>query len=433
MSGRVETFGDSKVLVFPDGLETLDIARLIAEERNKRNEDDPFAVLNLRSLVAKFREWKHKLPRIEPFYAVKCNNDPALLRVLADLGCGFDCASKAEIDMIVDHRLVDPKTRVIFANPCKVKSYIKHAARADVRMMTFDNEEELVKIQQLHESPEMVLRISASDPSAQCQLSVKFGCEPTVEAPRLLRRARELNIAVIGISFHVGSGCRNPAAFRAAIQHARRLFDAGTAAGHEMRLLDIGGGFPGVDTDEVSFSKIVNVITPCLDEFFPADGGVTIIAEPGRFFAAHPTAIVANVIAAVRVPAARITGEEDEPKKEQKSGFMYYMNDGVYGSFNCILFDHSQPKGRPLFDLAAGQQADEFPTTIWGPTCDGLDQVEKRTKMRQLGVGDWIYFKDMGAYTTVAASNFNGFDTTATIHVSDEATWTELQLLRNNN
>jgi len=411
---RYETMGEKKLRIVPASTTTLEFARQVAKEKQATSDEDAFAVMNLSALVDRFFEWKEKLPRIQPFYAVKCNNDPMLLKLLADLGAGFDCASKAEIDTILGNKLVEP-SHIIYANPCKTRSFIKHAAIHHVKLMVFDNEEELLKIIGLHEDPEMVLRIMASDQTAQCQLSAKYGCEPVDEAARLLQRAKELNIRIVGISFHVGSGCHDPTSFELAITHARRLFDIGLRIGHEMQLLDIGGGFPG--NDEVLFNKIVGVISPCLDRHFPETTGLKIIAEPGRFFASKPMSIVVNIISVVQVPASRIC-----EKTEDEHGYMYYMNDGVYGSFNCILFDHYQPRGIPLLDDENGDEK-TFLTTVWGPTCDALDQVEKCTMLRHLEIGDWVYYSDMGAYTSVASSNFNGFDTPKTIHFMDEITW----------
>jgi ornithine decarboxylase len=202
----------------------------------------------------------------------------------------------------------------------------------------------------------MVIRIMANDTTAQCQLSAKYGCEPIEEAVRLLRRAVELSVNIVGISFHVGSGCHDPSSFELAIKHARRLFDIGLGMGHPMHILDIGGGFPGNDTplfDKVVFGlflirltlfQIVGVITPCLNEYFPPISGLKIIAEPGRFFASKPMSIIANIISVVKVPSSRISEE-----LACGNAYMYYLNDGVYGSFNCILFDHYQPRGHPLF------------------------------------------------------------------------------------
>lgn len=143
----------------------------------------------------------------------------------------------------------------------------------------------------------MVLRIYAMDPTALCPLSLKFGADPVKEAPGLLKLAAELGIQVIGISFHVGSGCRDGTAYRIALEHARQLFDLGLELGHSMGLLDLGGGFPGVDSDQISLEKIAGIVNPLLEEKFPRESGIRIIAEPGRFYAAAAYTLVVKVIA----------------------------------------------------------------------------------------------------------------------------------------
>uniref|UniRef100_A0A183BIN2 Orn_DAP_Arg_deC domain-containing protein n=1 Tax=Globodera pallida TaxID=36090 RepID=A0A183BIN2_GLOPA len=114
-----------------------------------------------------------------------------------------------------------------------------------------------------------------------------------------------------------------------------------------------------------------------------------------------------------------------------------YINDGVYGSFNCILFDHFQPRGHPLFETShaveysAGAETKLlFPTIIWGQTCDGLDQVEAQTEMRKMNVGEWLYYENMGAYTSVAASNFNGFSVPNSFYAISESAWKAIEKLQ---
>lgn len=102
----------------------------------------------------------------------------------------------------------------------------------------------------------LILRIAVADPTAQCPLATKYGCDPYDEAPQLLKSARQMGLQIIGISFHVGSGCRDPSAFRLAIQLSRQLFQLGLSLGHPMAILDIGGGFPGHDTKEITFAEV---------------------------------------------------------------------------------------------------------------------------------------------------------------------------------
>lgn len=134
-----------------------------------------------------------------------------------------------------------PAEKIIFANPCKQASHIRFAAENGVRMMTFDNAEELHKIKSLHPQAQLVLRIITDDSNSVCKFSAKFGANLQT-AGQLLRLAQELALEIIGVSFHVGSGCCNPKSFEDAVLNARRVFDEAEALGFNMRLLD-GEGF----------------------------------------------------------------------------------------------------------------------------------------------------------------------------------------------
>uniref|UniRef100_F1KZN9 ornithine decarboxylase n=1 Tax=Ascaris suum TaxID=6253 RepID=F1KZN9_ASCSU len=391
----------------------IDVARQIATYKSQRDEEDAFYVMSVNKLVTRFMEWKRYLPRIEPFYAVKCNDDPVVLKVLTKLGCGLDVASKAEFVQAV--KLVSTE-KIVYANPVKTKSFIKRAKELGISMMTFDSVDELNKVAVLHPEARMILRIATDDTQARCPLSMKFGCEPITDGPKLLKVAAELGIRVVGISFHVGSDRNDPTAFYEPINQARKLFNIGLQLGHKMTILDVGGGFPGIDNASPSFINIADIVSSYIDKCFPANENIRIIAEPGRFFATAPFSLVTNVIGVKRVPAERIS----KTGTTHHDGFMYYMNEGIYGSFNCIYFDFAKPQGKPLFDKEDEECA---PCSIWGPTCDGFDQVEKRRIMRRLSTGDWLYYDDMGAYTRSAASMFNGFEKTRTYYFTDKNTW----------
>lgn len=363
-------------------------------------QEDPFYVFNVGEIVQKHKEWKMKLPRVQPFYAVKCNDCQIVLEVLAALGTGFDCASKAEINKVLNIGV--DADRIIFANPAKPASHIRHAKDVSVDTMTFDNECEIHKIKALYPDARLVLRIRCDAEVSQCPLGMKFGCEPTIEGPHLLRVAASVGLNVIGISFHVGSGCGDPPVFKRAIAAARKLFDYGVEIGFNMNLLDIGGGYPG--NKGSSIDKIAQVVNDALDEFFPVSEGVQVIAEPGRFYVAAAYTLAANI----------------HSKRVAPSHTMYYINDGVYGSFNCVLYDHAVVNPQPLNQQPFGKM---YPSSVWGPTCDGLDQVVNSCFLPQLDIGDWIIFPDMGAYTLPVASPFNGFPVPKVYAVIDEGVW----------
>lgn len=430
-----------------DGNTTMNVqmARHLAQQMDDKGADDAFALFNLDTVVERYAQWRVMLPRVQPFYAVKCNNDPVLLRLLADLGCGFDCASRGEIDQVINSGLASGDG-IIYANPCKTRAYIRHAKQNGVCRMTFDSIEELLKIREEHSAPELILRIDVADQTAQCPLSTKFGCDPIDVAPRLVQAASEMGIRLVGISFHVGSGCRDPRAFAQAIAAAKHLFLFGLSLGQPMHLLDIGGGFPGYDTEQITFAEIVSVVQKSLDRYFPEhpsidshDGNINdsaflpvkIVAEPGRYFGCATVSLCTNVISVIQVPAKRVIKRDDveDGVVQQRDGQMLYVNDGVYGSFNCILYDHFHPRGRPLF---GNEDEEEMPTIVWGPTCDGLDQIEACTSMRKLRVGDWLFYEHMGAYTSVAASQFNGFNKPQTFYAISDQCWNIVYTVKGN-
>lgn len=365
---------------------------LVTKIVNTAEQEEPFFVADASDIVFKYKMWKLKMPRVEPFYAVKCNDSPIILHLLAALGVNFDCASKAEIESVLSMG-VDP-SRIIYANPCKTKGFIRHAAKAGVDMMTFDNAVELRKVKENHPKAKLVIRIRVDDSASVCQLGVKFGCR-IGDVPYLLQAAKDLDLDVIGVSFHVGSGCQDNVAYRTAIMAAYHAFEIGKNIGHNMDFLDIGGGFPGVKGPYISFEEIVGTVNECLDEFFPPESGVRIIAEPGRYFVASAFTLCANVIA-----KRETVTEEGDPIN------MYYLNDGVYGSFNCLIFDHAEVEPIPLVDLHDRQL---MKSSVWGPTCDSMDCILKSCTLPSMEVGEWIMFENMGAYTICAASNFNGF------------------------
>ncbi|XP_064412449.1 ornithine decarboxylase isoform X2 [Latimeria chalumnae] len=330
-----------------EGFTSRDILESKINEVSSSDDKDAFYVADLGDIVKKHLRWVRALPRVMPFYAVKCNDSKAVVKTLAALGAGFDCASKTEIHLIQSTGVLPEK--IIYANPCKQVSQIKYAAAHGVQMMTFDSEVELMKVARSHGNAKLVLRIATDDSKAVCRLSVKFGA--TLKTSRtLLERAKDLNIDIIGVSFHVGSGCTDPQTFVQAISDARCVFDMGAEFGFNMYLLDIGGGFPGSEDVKLKFEEITAVINPALDKYFPSDSGIKVIAEPGRYYVASAFTLAVNIIAK-KVVLREQTGSDEEDDGANDRTLMYYVNDGVYGSFNCILYDHAHVK--PLLHKAS--------------------------------------------------------------------------------
>ncbi|XP_072948279.1 ornithine decarboxylase 1-like [Epargyreus clarus] len=396
--------GDSRVRVTSGPWSPLAAVREVVAS----GQEDPFYVMDIGEVVARYNHWREVMPRVEPFYAVKCNDEKLLVSTLAALGCGFDCASRAEMQLVTG--LGVAPERIIFANPAKLASHIRYASAAGVLTMTVDCETELYKILQCMPHAELVIRIRCDAESAQCPLGMKFGCDPVTEAPRLIKLAAVLGLQVVGVSFHVGSGAGETAVYARAIRHAHELFRLGTAAGHAMRLLDVGGGFPG--NAHTSVREVAAVINASLEEHFPSRD-VRVIAEPGRYFAAAAYTLAAMIYAKREVPAK----EGGEPHT------MYFINDGVYGSFNCVLYDLQHVVAQPLEVENSRPEA----CSVWGPSCDALDCVLPAARLPAQRVGGWLVFRDMGAYTLPVASPFNGFPVPTVRPFVDEQLWSMLQ------
>lgn len=659
--------------------------------------EDPFYIVDLGIVTTQLARWRAAFPRVVPYYAVKCNPDPAIVRTLMSLGCNFDCASRGEIELVqqISRTLPSeiPAPEIIYANPTKQRGMVIDAVCRGVRMVTFDNVAEIQKCANISKKIQLIMRIITDDSGSQCRLSSKFGAPPQ-HWPKLLAEAKRCGLEVVGVSFHVGSGCRDATRYEMALKDCKQLFEmAKRDYGFVMTILDIGGGFPGethslwnpakafgdptaqerdinalpshrrkptamedipaineeedledeeedeedeiekkegkepgAEDDESSeeergrefmyFNEIAEAVSPMLDELFPPSSGVKIIAEPGRYLVAASATLVASVVSVRanrtddKVPVQAISdtaaaenvflvtrAEEDEivegharvleqeenpiietlveeladysqryartnlsqqevdvyldnyqaheteevlaeapemePGKEctedgvqlthtvegmqagivvgcadmfdddasaisgmrsrgqsfdgsfsgntkasevgldipcvlaaageaavsgivrqaiadsaqpLQDDFAYYINDGVYGAFNNLLFDHATVRPRKLRNAISPnhkivedvqgvgdgalrtikvveeekevtQDETLYPSTVFGPTCDSMDVLSRGVLLPKMDIGDWMYFQNMGAYTSAAASTFNGFPTTEKFYV----------------
>jgi ornithine decarboxylase len=273
--------------------------------------------------------------------------------------------------------------------------------------MTFDNTDELYKIQECYPDAELVLRILTDDSASACRLSTKYGASLEY-AEELLHLAKNLDLNLVGVSFHIGSGASDPDSFGKAVRDARYVFNQAAHLGFDLKLLDVGGGF--VDD---TFETFAANLTEALEEHFPP-GTVRVIGEPGRYYASNAFTLATNVIARREVAA------DGHPGKS----YMLYLNDGVYGNFSNIIFDHQHPVPQILSSGAGAepQPAQLVEYSIWGPTCDGIDVITDRHFLPGIvEVGDWLFFENMGAYTKCSATKFNGFsDHHEVIYISSE-------------
>ncbi|RXM35278.1 Antizyme inhibitor 1 [Acipenser ruthenus] len=380
-------------------------------------EKNAFFVADLGNVVKKHIQWQNVMAQIKPFYTVKCNTSTALIEILAALGIGFACASKNEIALVQSFG-VAPEN-IIYTSMCKQLSQIKYAAKNGIDILVCDNETELMKIARNHPSAKLLLHIATEASSEGEEMSMDFGS--TLKNSRhLLECAKELGVEVVGVKFHISSFCKDLQAYTHAVSDARCVFDMGVEFGFNMSILDIGGGFSGA---EFQLEEIYSAISPLLDIYFPPESGVSVIAEPGSYYVASSFTLAVNIIA--KKVVARDQNKELEPSPNDEPAYMYYMNDGVYGSFASKLTDNTIAV--PSVHKKYSKEEAVFASSLWGPSSDGLDQVIEHCLLPELNVGDWVTFDNMGANTLGEQSAFNDFQKPPVYYLISAFDWYEMQ------
>jgi ornithine decarboxylase len=377
----------------------MDVYDIINNFLEKDIHEEAFFIVDLGKIIRQYAKWKKFLPNVTPYYAVKCNPNPVIIETLNLMGCYFDCASKNEISMVYD--IIQDSSKIIFANPIKICNHIQFARATDVDLMTFDSEQELYKIKLYHPYASLVLRLAVDDYGSIISFSDKYGVR-IEQVASILQLVKALRLNLVGISFHVGTGCQDGNLYGKAIKECKIVYDMCKEENIEITMIDIGGGFPGIDTEALNFEKISSDIQTSLAQHFGEIKNIHFIAEPGRFLVASSHTLVVNVI-----------GKKENIRSETEKEFIYYINDGIYGSFNCVYFEKTIPDIQPYNE----RDGKRYKTKIFGPTCDSIDIIVKETYLPELCIGEWCLIESFGAYTTALASNFNGFTKTKTNYI----------------
>lgn len=342
----------------------------------------PLLVLSLEQIEKNYRLLRTHMPRVKVFYAIKANPHRRILELMRDLGSNFDVASDGEI-MELSSLGVDG-SRMIYANPMKTVNGLRACRNAGVGKMTFDSAGEIDKMARECPGATVLLRIRIDNSSAHVDLNKKFGAARE-QALELLLKARDAGLDAAGIAFHVGSQTTSADPYLYALDIAREIFEEAAAAGMQLRIMDIGGGFP-IPEPKVRFNlqEMLNQINARLDEDFP---GVEIWAEPGRFICGTAVNLITSVIG--------VTERGGQP--------WYFLDEGLYGTFSGVLFDQWD------FKLISFKEGEQVAATFAGPSCDSLDIMFRGKMTVRQEEGDLILVPICGAYTSASATTFNGF------------------------
>jgi ornithine decarboxylase len=367
-----------------------------------REHGTPLFVVDHDELRRNYATFKRDLPRVQAYFAVKANSDPAIVETFYKAGASFDVASMAEFRSVYDCiKALPAKERqdfiwdkIIYANPIKdTKTLVELDPYKP--LVTYDNLAEIGKLKQYAPHAGLILRIRVPNTGAVVELSSKFGAS-SGEAVDLIEAAFRAGLTVEGLSFHVGSQCTNFANYVQALSLAAGIFREAHERGHpQVKILDIGGGFPTAYDQHVKpFDQLARLLNGEFERLFPPE--MEILAEPGRFLVASAATSVASVI-----------GKSVRDGKQ-----CYYINDGVYHTYSGVIFDHIH------YPISAFKQGPKQVSAVFGPTCDALDTISLAEELPELELGDLVYSENIGAYTHASSTHFNGFPPAKVVHIN---------------
>lgn len=358
-------------------IDKTDVERLAAKYGS------PLLVLSLEQVKKNYELLKKHMPRVQVHYAIKANPHPEILRVMKEMGSCFDVASDGEIRTLNDMGVEGE--RLIYANPVKTGVGLKACNECGVHKMTFDSASEIAKIQAACPGTTVLLRLRIDNSSAHVDLNKKFGAARE-NALDLMLKARDAGLDMAGIAFHVGSQTVSAEPYLHALDITRELFEEAKASGLELRILDIGGGFP-IPEPKVKFNlpEMLQQINARLDEDFP---NIEIWSEPGRYICGTAVNLITSVIG--------VTERGGQP--------WYFLDEGLYGTFSGVIFDQWDFK---LISFKEGEE--RVAATFAGPSCDSLDIMFRGRMTAPLEVGNLLLVPSCGAYTSASATTFNGF------------------------
>ncbi len=352
----------------------------------------PCLVVDLEIVRQNYEALAQALPTAQIFYAMKANPAPEIMAMLAELGSSFDTASIYEIRQAIAAGA--PAERLSYGNTIKKQSDIAAAYKLGVNLFAFDSEGELEKLAAAAPGARVYCRLRfESSKTADWPLGGKFGCSMEM-AGDLLVRAKEMGLDPYGLSFHVGSQQRDAGQWDMALSKAAMLFTDLRERGVELRLLNVGGGFPAhYRTEAASQDEHAAALTEALQKHF-GNRQPELLIEPGRSLVADAGLLRSEVVLV--------------SQKSYGGPRWVYLDAGKFGGLIETMDE--------AIKYRISTNRDGGPTSraiIAGPTCDEVDILYKETPYElpdDLKPGDTVDFLSAGAYTSTYCSvAFNGF------------------------
>lgn len=352
--------------------------------------ETPFFLFSKKRILDKLNEFEKHFPGAEIYYALKANAEPELLRTILDAGGGFEVASTHELNMLKEIE-VSPE-KMIYGTSVKPLAHIKDFFEYGVDRFAFDSFPELEKIAAVAPKSRVYVRVSVNDTGSVFRFSEKFGTDKENVVP-LLQRAKTLRLHPYGISFHVGSQASNPLAWANALENLDPILKDLAELGITIEILDIGGGYPCSYVSTENELTLREIAENTLAQYNKLPYQPKLILEPGRGLVATTAILVTSVIGRV----------------ERKGSTWLFLDAGVYNA----LFEAMAYQGSTRYKVTSMRPSYDSGETLFalaGPTGDSPDIITREALLPQdLEVGDKLIIHDVGAYSLVASSRFNGF------------------------
>jgi ornithine decarboxylase len=346
----------------------------------------PLLVYQPAEVSDRYQLLKKALPYVHHHFAIKSLPITAVIETIRDLDGYFDIATNGEIDLLRKAE-VDP-SHCIHTHPIKRLQDINYALEYGVNHFVVENSAEIHKFKGLSTPVVLILRVAFENDLAASNLSAKFGCDKE-DCRSLIKLAQSLDLAVGGISFHVGSQMPSSKIHQEAIDWANELYLELEEEGICFSLLDIGGGFPARYTNQdIDLATFLAEIKLPLDRFHSNFPDCQILSEPGRCLAASALTLITQIVG----------------KKYKNGQNWYYIDDGVYGSFSGQIYDHQQ---HSLVPLVVDANKPLYSSVVAGPTCDSIDIIDSQALLPEMEIGDYLITHNIGAYSMASASDFN--------------------------
>ena len=373
---------DFKILKGRKSHHGVDIARL-KDLFEDKSLSTPMLILSRSGISRNYHRLNRALPRVNLHYAIKPNNHPVFIEEISNASGNFDVCSVGEIDLVSNTR-INPAS-LIHSHPIKSVEEFDYAVGEGLEIFVVDNIDEVRKLARYnHKKLKIMIRFRCYiNNIAVVNLQYKFGCVENDVLP-LAQAIKETGHELYGLCFHIGSQCIHNENYVTAIEVAHSLINELELAGFDIRVLDIGGGFPVEYIEPVpEIEEFCVPINNALEKQIRP--GIKVVCEPGRFIAATPATLITSIIG----------------KAYRDGKIWYYLDDGLYSTFSGIVYDHCQ------YSVISNNRGENELSVLSGPTCDSFDVLYDGIMLPKHNVGDRIAFLSMGAYCSVSGSSFN--------------------------